>query len=72
MADLGQRNIYVWGDPEQIDDAAFVHLADILAYSVARVFGVQQDEVMRRSAENRLKLLDTQILSGQPLRVDYY
>ena len=72
MQDLSQRGIYQWGDPDEIDDAAFIHLADILANSVARVFGVQQDEGLRISAENRLRLLDTQMLSGQPLKVDYY
>lgn len=72
MADLAERNIYVWGDPDQIEEAAFVHLADILANSVARTFGVQQDEVVRRAAESRLKLLDPQFLSGQPLKVEYF
>lgn len=72
MADLAQRSIYAWGDPDQIDDAAFIHLADILANSVSRVFGVPQDENARRAAENRLKLLDTQYLSGQPLKVEYF
>lgn len=72
MQDLAARNIYVWGDPDEIDDAAFIHLADILANSVARIFGAQQDEMVRVSAENRLRLLDTQVLSGQPLRVEYF
>lgn len=72
MEDLAQRNIYVWGDPDQIDDMAFVHLADILANSVARDFGVAPDETARLSAEKRLKLLQPPIYSRQVLRTEYF
>lgn len=72
MSDLAQRSIYAWGDPDQIEDAAFEHLAELLANNNARLFGKQADEGMRRMAEMRLKLLDTQVLSGQPLKAEYY
>jgi hypothetical protein len=72
MADLAVRNVYQWGDEDEIDDAAFVHLADVVANSVAPDFGQPQDEVKRISAENRLRLLDPQMLSGQPVKVEYF
>ncbi len=72
MADLAQRNIYVWGDPDQLDDQAFEHLAEILAHANARDFGQQPDEARRLLAESRLRELQPVILSGQPQRVEYY
>lgn len=72
MADLAARGIWTWGDPDEIDDAAFVHLADIIANSVAGDFGMQQDETVRLSAERRLRQLETSILSGQPQTTEYF
>lgn len=72
MADLATRGVYSWGDPDQIDDDAFVHLATILANSVANDFGKPEDDGKRIYAESRLRLLDVQIPSGQPLKVDYF
>ena len=72
MSDLSERNIYQWGDPDDIDDAAFLHLADLLSNSVARDYGKQQDEQLRVTAESRLRLLEPLVLSGQPLRAEYY
>lgn len=72
MADLLTRGVYNWGDPDQIDDDAFVHLADILANSVARDFGREQDETVRLQAERRLRQLNVPVLSGQPQQVEYF
>lgn len=72
MADLSRRNIFQWGDPDQIDDAAAQHLATILADAAAPDFGQPQDDQRRLMAESRLRLLDQAVLSGQPLRVDYF
>lgn len=72
MADLAVRGIYAWGDPDEIDDEAFVHLATILGNSVANDFGKPESEEARLMAESRLKLLDVKTMSGQPLKVDYY
>jgi hypothetical protein len=72
LSDLMTRNIYPFGDPDQIEDNAFVHLADILANSVAADFGRDQNEQTRMLAESRLRELTAQTLSGQPLQADYY
>lgn len=72
LSDLSKREIYPFGDPDQIEDDAFVHLADILANSVAADFGRDQSEELRLMAEMRLRQLTAQTLSGQSLQVDYY
>ncbi|WMT88276.1 hypothetical protein NO932_06605 [Pelagibacterium sp. 26DY04] len=72
MADLAQRNIWTWGDPDQIDDAAAVHLAKIIANSAARQFGNVPDDSVRLYNEARLRELRVVILSGQPQTTDYY
>lgn len=72
LSDLSTRNIYPFGDPDQIEDNAFVHLADILANSVAADFGRDQNDTVRLAAEARLRELTAQTLSGQALQVDYF
>lgn len=72
MDDLAQRDIFSWGDPDQIEDAAFVHLADILANSVAADFGKPQDETLRLTAEKRLRALRLSMLSGQQQTAEYF
>lgn len=72
LSDLATRDIYHFGDPDQIEDEAFVHLADVLAQSVAADFGRDQDESMRILAENRLRRIQAETLSYQPLRVEYF
>lgn len=72
LSDLSAREIYPFGDPDNIEDEAFVHLADILANSVAADFGREPSETVRIMAENRLRVLNREILSGQTLKVDYF
>lgn len=72
LSDLSKRGIYPFGDPDQIEDDAFVHLAGILANSVAGDFGRDSDENVRLMAEARLRELYAETLSGQPLKVDYF
>lgn len=72
MDDLMVRGIYAWGDPDAIDDAAFLHVADLLANSVARDFGRQQDETLRLMAEKRLRELEPMVLSGQAQKAEYF
>lgn len=72
LSDLSAREIYPFGDPDNIEDEAFVHLADILANSVAADFGREPSESVRIMAENRLRVLNREILSGQTLKVDYF
>lgn len=72
MDDLAERDIYVWGDPDNIESAAFEHLAELLANTNARIFGKSPDESIRQLAERRLRLLDRQQLSGQRLKTEYF
>lgn len=72
LSELARRNIYPFGDPDQIEEEAFVHLADILANSVAADFGAEQSDAVRRAAENRLREVFSEAISYQPLKVDYF
>lgn len=72
MSDLSTRDVYQWGDPDEFDEDAFVHLALILANSKARVFGGAYDEGVRLRCEARLRNLQPILLSGQAQSVDYY
>jgi len=72
MQDLSTRNIWQWGDPDEFDDNAVIHLAKILANSVARVFGMEPDESKRQYCEMRLRLLSPVEMSGQPQKSVYY
>jgi len=69
---LASRDVWQWGDPDQIDDNAFVHLAKWLANSVARGFGQTPDENLRLSLEQSLRQLKPLFLSGQPQRAEYF
>jgi hypothetical protein len=72
MSDLSARGIYAWGDPDEIDDEAFVHIADILSNSVAQDFGKPQDEAKQLMAEKRLRALQPVSLSGQNQITEYF
>ncbi|TPM37048.1 hypothetical protein [Mesorhizobium sp. B2-3-2] len=78
LSDLSTRNVYPFGDPDQIEDNAFVQLAICLAIASANDFGSPQidsglsNEQLRLSTESRLRELTAQTLSGQPLQVDYF
>lgn len=72
LANLAQRGVWQWGDPDQIDDDAFIHLAKLLANSVAVAFGKATDENMRLLEEQALRELRPLIRSGAPLAVDYF
>lgn len=72
MSDLATRDIFQWGDPDQIDEDAFEHLADCLAQTNARDFGLEPDEKVRLLAESRLRQLNLTFLSGQPQTTVYY
>lgn len=72
LSDLSKRRVYNFGDPDQIEDDAFVHLADILANSVAGDFGQQQDEGVRLMAEARLRDLAAVQDAGDPIEALYF
>jgi hypothetical protein len=72
MSDLATRNVWQWGDPDEFEEDAFIHLAKLIGNSLARAYGVQPDEAKRLYCEGRLRLLSTVVLSGQPQRAEYY
>lgn len=72
MDDLALRNIYAWGNPDDIDDAAAIHLAKIMAQASARSFGQAPDETVRLLAEGRLRGLKQSIATGQAQTSDYF
>lgn len=72
LSDLSTREIWQWGDPDVIDDDAFLHLAKLLANSIGQGFGVPPDERIRMLAEQRLRELKPVVLSGQPQHASYF
>jgi len=72
LKELSSRNVYPYGDPDQLEDDAFEHLATCLAQACADDFGVGPDEAVRIRAENRLREITAETLSYQPLRTDYF
>lgn len=72
MDDLALRNIYTWGDPDQIEDAAAIHLAKIMAFASARSFGQPEDETARLASESRLRALQPMIATGQTQTTEYF
>jgi hypothetical protein len=72
MSDLATRQVWQWGDPDQIDEDAFEQLAFLLANTTAEDFGRQQDENRRLAAEARLRQLNVTFLSGQPQTAEYF
>lgn len=73
MDSLSTRGIYQWGDPDQIDDDAFEHLAICIAHSRRRVFGTEaptlEDKLL---AERDLRALQQTTLSGQRQQVEWF
>ena len=72
LAELSARSIYAYGDPDQIEDECFEHLATVLAQTCAEDFGVTGDPGKRRLAENTLREIGAETLSGQPVKSDYF
>lgn len=72
MSDLAQRDIYTWGDPDTIDDGAFLHLAEVVADAAANDFGQPKDKDKRLTAEARLRGLQPTIYSGAPQTTEYF
>lgn len=72
LAELSARSIYAYGDPDQIEDECFEHLATILAQTCAEDFGVTGDPARRRMAENTLREIGAETLSYQPQRAEYF
>jgi hypothetical protein len=72
LAELAARSIYAYGDPDQIEDECFEHLAIILAQTCAEDFGVEGNEGKRIAAEIRLREIGAETLSYQPLKADYF
>jgi hypothetical protein len=72
LSDLAARSVYGFGDPDQIEDAPFEHLATLLANATARDFGKAEDETTRQMAEARLRAIRDPMLTYQTQTVDYF
>lgn len=72
LSGLSERNIYPFGDPDKIDDQAFISLTVILAGYAPTGFGTLPTRDDRLLAENALREIYAETLSGQPLQVDYF
>lgn len=71
VADLTARGIYSWADPDEIEDAAYEHLAQIVAVACARDFGKEPDEGVRQVSEARLRQINPVTLSGRPQPAEF-
>jgi hypothetical protein len=74
--DLAGRGITV-ASPDAIEDAAFVHLASILASNAADDMGVVGQEAVglsqrAESAERKLRLMGRSEALDQPVKAKYY
>ena len=78
LAKLRARNIYAYGDPDQIEDECFEDLSGILAVTMAADFGkAQVDPTLsnrdyRRDCERSLREIGAETLSGQTLKTNYF
>lgn len=73
LEDLRESQVYAWGDTDQIDDAAFEHIADLLADAAASDFvKARMGAGDRQVIEARLRRLSPYGLSGQRLQVEYF
>ena len=57
LADLQAREIFYVADSDEIDDAAFPWLVQILAQHIATKFGSQMNAAVMLSAESRLRTI---------------
>lgn len=74
LSTLSSRKIYPYGDPDEIEEDAFVHLATCLANSraVAGRFAAQVDTDAVLEAEKILREITAETLSYQPLKGEYF
>lgn len=72
LSELAARSIYAYGDPDQIEDECFESLAIILAQACAEDFGLAGDDGKRIRAENRVREIGAETLSGQPVQSEYF
>lgn len=73
MSSLATRQVFSWGDPDELPDEAFEHLADCVAHAAAPDFGkMHGDRAARLGFEADLRALNIYSLSGQIARTDYF
>ncbi len=73
MSSLAVREIFAWGDEDELPDEAFEHLADCVAHAAAgdfgKVYGTRED---RLAFERDLRALNLYALSGQRQTAEYF
>lgn len=73
MSSLATRQIFSWGDEDQLPDEAFEHLADCVAHASAGDFSkTYGDDIALRGYEAKLRELDLYALSYQPQQTEYF
>lgn len=74
LGSLSSRNVYPYGDPDQIEEDAFEYLSICLAnmQSVSRRFGSAVDNGAVSDAETKLREITAETLSYQPLKAEYF
>lgn len=72
LSELSTRSVYGYGNPDNIEDDAFEHLATCLAQASAPDFGLEPDDGLRLMAETRLREISAQTLSYQPAQTEYF
>lgn len=72
MDNLAQRNIYVWGDPDQIDDAAAVPLSALVAWRAFDLGNMVPGAPTVDQAETELRELKPYIDAGDPIPALYF
>ena len=59
LGELSGRNIVTVSDPEDINEAIFMPLAELLADYCAPKFGQQRNPAARMDAEDRIQIVNT-------------
>ena len=72
VADLVGRQVVGFIDLDDIEQPAFLHLADIVAARMAPQFGMPQDLGAVMLAETRLRSLGAMPVSYEPVSIDFF
>lgn len=73
LAQLAQLGEIYFGEPDAIDDAAFLPLARRLALELAPDFGLPAPDIATvRAADAELRRLGWRVPTDHPVRADYF
>lgn len=72
LSELSQSEVVTITDPDNIPDALFNVLAEILANISGGKFGKPSDQQARLISENKIRVMVRGRPTGEPLQVDYF